>query len=104
MTGFLKTTMIGGILFLVPFAVLAVILGKVVPFAQKLADPLAELIPFESVVGFDVPVLLALVLIFLFCFLVGLLAKTRAASLSKATRFSRRIRFITVNVCPRCKA
>lgn len=80
MNGFFKTTILGGVLFLVPFAALAIVLGKVVPIAQKLADPLADLFPFKSLVGFEVPVLLALLLILLFCFVAGLLAKTRAAN------------------------
>ena len=79
MTGFFKTTILGGILFLVPFAVLVVVLGKILPIAHKLVDPLAERIPYESVVGLDVPVLLTVAMILLFCFAVGLLAKTRVA-------------------------
>ncbi|MEM7463614.1 MAG: DUF502 domain-containing protein [Pseudomonadota bacterium] len=79
MTGFLKTTIIGGILFLVPFAVLAVVLGKVFPIAQKLVAPLADFIPFDSIIGLNVPIALTSALILLLCFGVGLLAKTRIA-------------------------
>ncbi|MGI9402004.1 MAG: DUF502 domain-containing protein [Rhizobiaceae bacterium] len=79
MARFFKTTVLGGIVFLVPFAALMIVLGKVLPIARKLVDPIVERLPYESLIGLDVPVLLTLSLILLICFAAGLLARTRVA-------------------------
>lgn len=79
MIGFLKTTIIGGLLFTIPFAVLVIVFEKVVPIAKKIVAPIAERIPAEFLFGLDVPILLALAVIVLACFLIGLIARTRPA-------------------------
>jgi uncharacterized membrane protein len=76
---FLRTTMVGGLLFLVPIIVLVMILGKAVALAHRLVDPLAARIPFESVIGLRTPVLLAITLLVLFCFLAGFFARSALA-------------------------
>ena len=73
---FLRTTLVGGLLFLVPIVVLVVVLGKALALAHKVVDPLAEHIPIHSVIGLRTPMLLAIVLIALFCSLAGILART----------------------------
>jgi len=80
MMSFIRTTMIGGVIFLIPFAVVILVIGKVVPIMRKIVEPLAAFIPFESVVGLKIPVLLTTVLLLITCFLAGLLARTRSAS------------------------
>jgi uncharacterized membrane protein len=55
------------------------VFAKIIPIARKITDPLAEVIPAESVVGLKIPVLLTILLILLICFVAGLLANTRAA-------------------------
>jgi len=77
--GFLKTTLIGGIVFLVPFIFAVFILGKAVALMGAVADPLARLAPVESVGGIAIVDLLAVLLVVLVCFLAGLAARTRAA-------------------------
>jgi uncharacterized membrane protein len=67
---FLRTTLAGGVLFLVPIIVLIVILGKAAAIAYKLVDPLAARLPFESLIGLRTPVALVIGLIVLFGFLV----------------------------------
>jgi uncharacterized membrane protein len=79
MTGFFKNTVTGGLLFLVPIAVLIMVLAKITPIARKVTDPLAGYIPVESVVGLKIPVLLTALLILLTCFVAGLLANTGPA-------------------------
>ena len=76
---FLRTTLVGGILFLVPVVVLVMILGKALAVAHRLVDPLAAHLPVESVIGLRTPMLLAIALIVLFCFLAGFLARTALA-------------------------
>jgi uncharacterized membrane protein len=76
---FLRTTLAGGILFLVPVVVLVMILEKALALSHKLVRPLAEHIPVESVIGLRTPVLLAVGLLVLFCFLAGFIARTALA-------------------------
>jgi len=75
----LRTTLVGGILFLVPIVVLAIVLGKALALAHKVVAPLAAHIPVESVIGLRTPALLAIGVIVLFCFLAGVLARAAAA-------------------------
>ena len=72
---YLKTTLLGGLLFLVPIVVLVFILGKALSLAHKLLDPLAAQIHVESIIGLRTPMLLAIGVIVLFCFFAGLLAR-----------------------------
>jgi len=76
---FLKTTLAGGILFLMPIIVLIVILEKALELARKIVVPLAAQIPIKSLIGLETPKLLALALVLFFCALAGLLARTALA-------------------------
>ncbi len=78
--GFLKTTIFGGIVFLVPVIILFYFIGKAFEIMKKLADPLAPLIPFGAIAGILTVNLLALALIVLVCFLAGLAAKSATAA------------------------
>jgi uncharacterized membrane protein len=73
---FLRTTLVGGLLFLVPIVVLMIVLGKALALAHKIMDPLAKHLPVESVIGLRTPMLLAGGVIVLFCFLAGFFART----------------------------
>ena len=76
---FIKTTIKGGIWFLIPLVVLMVVLDKAHQITSKIVVPIAHLIPVNSILGLDEPRVLAVVAIVLFSFLAGLLAKTRTA-------------------------
>lgn len=74
-TKFLKTTIIGGLLFLLPIVLVSIILSHAMQLAAKLAHPISKLLP-EAVVGIGgISVLAALALV-LFSFLAGLVART----------------------------
>jgi uncharacterized membrane protein len=73
---FARTTLVGGILFLVPIVVLVVILDKALSIVHRLTDPLAARFP---VAASHTPVLLASGLLIVLCFVLGLLALTRPA-------------------------
>jgi uncharacterized membrane protein len=79
MLRFLKTTIIGGIVFLVPIVILVAVIGKALGLASKLATPLAGLLPIKSIVGLAAVELLAIIILILICFLAGLAAKTARA-------------------------
>jgi uncharacterized membrane protein len=73
---FLRTTLAGGLLFLVPIVVLLIVLGKALALVHKFGDPLAAHIPIHSIIGLRTPMLLAIGVIVLLCFLAGFLART----------------------------
>jgi uncharacterized membrane protein len=75
----LRTTIVGGVIFLVPFVVLIIILGKALQISRAVTVPLAERIPVESVMGLGTPKILAAVVLVLVCLLAGLFAKTSLA-------------------------
>lgn len=76
---FLKTTVQGGILFLVPVIIFIMVIGKAVKLTDKLAAPIARMLPFEVIGGVAVAELIAVMLLVLMCFIAGLAAKTAAA-------------------------
>lgn len=82
---FFRTTLAGGILFLLPAIVLVAIVGKALEIAHKIIAPLAELLPVPSLIGLDAPMLLAVGLVILFCFLAGVVARTTIAQ--RATNY-----------------
>ena len=75
----LRTTLVGGLLFLVPIIVVVAIIGKALALAHKLVDPLAARLPVESVIGLRTPMLLAIAVIVVFCSLAGFFARTALA-------------------------
>lgn len=71
----MKTTILGGILFLAPLAVLAIIVGKVFQMSLALVEPIDNFIPIESFVGVATVNILAIIFILVVCYIAGLLAK-----------------------------
>jgi uncharacterized membrane protein len=76
---FVRTTLVGGVLFLLPLVVVVIIVGKALAIAGKIVTPLAARLPFESAIGLDTPKILAITLLVLFCFLAGVLARSTLA-------------------------
>ncbi len=76
---FLQTTIIGGILFLVPVIVVVAVTGKAFEISNKIVAPLAGWVRLDLVGGIDTSKIFAAVFIVLFCFLAGLFAKTAIA-------------------------
>jgi len=76
---FIRTTVIGGIVFLVPFVVLIFVLGKAFQLVSHVAAPLAQVVPLETVGDIAVVNLIAAALILLLCFAAGLVARTALA-------------------------
>lgn len=73
---FVKTTLIGGILFLVPIVIFIAVIGKALEITGKMAAPLAAVLPIDSIGDLAVVHLLALAILVLICFLAGLTART----------------------------
>lgn len=79
---FFKTTVIGGLLFLVPVVVLILVLNEARELMLMVADPMADWFPVESVGGVALANVIAVVALLLICFVAGLVA--RAEFLRKA--------------------
>jgi len=52
---FLKSTVVGGVTFLVPLVLLALVLKNAMQFAAKVAVPIAKLFPFSHLGGVTSP-------------------------------------------------
>ncbi|BCP55463.1 hypothetical protein K32_40800 [Kaistia sp. 32K] len=76
--GFLKATLLGGLLFLLPVALLSIAFRHAMTLGQKLAEPISKLVP-ETVIprGFGLIPLLTILILALFCLAAGLFARTR---------------------------
>lgn len=81
---FVRTTLVGGLLYLVPIVVLLAILGKAVQVAHQFSPPVLELVEAAGLGGILTPQVVAVLLLILFCFAAGLFARTVVAK-----RFSR---------------
>lgn len=79
MLRFLKTTVLGGILFLVPIIIFIVFVNKALQITNKLATPIAGLLNIDSIGGTAVVDSLAIGILVIICFIAGLIAKTPGA-------------------------
>jgi uncharacterized membrane protein len=76
---FIRTTVLGGVLFLFPIVFIVFIFGKALDTTNKLFTPLEKLLPIDSIAGIAVVKLLALGVVVLICFIAGLAARTALA-------------------------
>ncbi|MEM6312072.1 MAG: hypothetical protein AAF754_18755 [Pseudomonadota bacterium] len=72
----MKTTLLGGLIFLVPVAVIAILFTKVFHISMAVVAPIDKIIPINSIAGVAFVNFLAIIAILLVCFIAGLLAKT----------------------------
>jgi len=73
---FLKTTAVGGLLILLPLLLLQMMVVEAFGLLVALAKPIANLLPSRWVEWMSAPALLALVLLFVASFVLGLAAKS----------------------------
>jgi len=72
---FFKTTIIGGLLFLVPVVVLIIVLAKAADLMLLVAEPLADFVPLDTIAGVAVANIIAAFVVVLICFIAGLVAR-----------------------------
>ncbi len=74
--GFLKTTAIGGLLFLLPLIVVGALIGQVVPIVLTIAGLLGEILPgfVKTASGIALLIVLAIAILLLLCFAAGIFA------------------------------
>ncbi len=76
---FLKTSMIGGILFVVPLVLLVYLIVKVLTIFRKIVAPIADRIPIDSIGGLTMSRIIAVIILICLFVLVGILARTKLA-------------------------
>jgi uncharacterized membrane protein len=84
------TTLIGGVVFLLPLIVVLYVLGQGLALAARAVQPLVPLLPFQNVGGIALASMAALALVLLLCFGAGLLARA-AVGRAFSERFENRL-------------
>ena len=74
--GFLRSTLIGGFLFLLPVGILVIVLAKLVVYARRAGDAIHARL-FPAAAGDFLPTLIAILLLLLLAFAAGAFARTR---------------------------
>lgn len=74
--GFVRTTVIGGIVFLVPVVLTIVLLKQGVDLAVAIVGPIARLVPLPWVSAAAAATFAAVLSLLILCFLAGLVART----------------------------
>ncbi|MGB6967852.1 MAG: DUF502 domain-containing protein [Methyloceanibacter sp.] len=73
---FLKATLIGGLLFLVPGVLIVIILGKAMQLARRVTEPIYDALP-DAVFGVGVATVISVLVLVLIAFVTGLFARTQ---------------------------
>lgn len=76
---FLKTTIFGGLVFLLPVVAVVAIVGKALDLMKAVAEPAAKVLPIDSLAGVAIVNVIAALIVLLVSFLAGLLARTETA-------------------------
>ncbi len=72
---FIMTTVIGGVIFLVPVVFLGMAILEAIDLMLLIANPLANWLPMESIGGVALADIIAIVALLLICFVAGLVAR-----------------------------
>ena len=72
-----KTTILGGVLFLLPIVLIIWLLGKALSFAKRLSDPVVQAAGVNSVAGVATGTIVAIAFLVFLSFAAGLLAGTQ---------------------------
>jgi uncharacterized membrane protein len=75
----IRTTLVGGILFLVPIAVLLILIEKAYHIVEKVTIPLSSHLPKVKILGLALQEIIGLLIIIVICFLAGIVARTKVA-------------------------
>jgi uncharacterized membrane protein len=77
---FVRTTVVGGFLVVLPIVLLVLVLMETVDLVGAMTEPIAEALPVDEFGGVEVAMLLAFLIIILLCFVTGLIAGTQIGS------------------------
>ncbi|WP_194767949.1 DUF502 domain-containing protein [Tamlana sp. I1] len=79
---FIKTTLIGGLFFIIPIFLVIFLIEKILRVFRKIVGPIADKIDFTFLGGQITSKFIAVLLLFILCFIAGVFART-----NNATRF-----------------
>lgn len=77
--GFVRTTLVGGVLYLIPLIILVAVIGKALQIAHKFVPVFARPIAALQLGHILTPPVFAFLLVVVFCFLAGLFSRTKLA-------------------------
>jgi uncharacterized membrane protein len=77
LTEFLKTTIVGGLLFLLPMALILIVLGYAMRLAGKIAEGISKFLRVDEAIGAGEVTVLAVLVLVIISFAAGLIARTR---------------------------
>jgi len=73
---FIKTTVIGGLVVIVPLSLIVIIFGDLFSTIVELTKPVAKYLPFNELVNTIIVTLVAVIGVFFICFIMGLIVRT----------------------------
>ena len=79
LTRFVRITIAGGILFLIPVVVIIIVLAKAFTLLRGFSKLIADKIHFTQVAGIGATTLISIVLLLLICFIAGIFMRTKFA-------------------------
>jgi uncharacterized membrane protein len=79
LANFIRVTIAGGMLFLIPVVAIVFIMAKAINFLYIISKPITAKLPFKNVAGVGVNTLMSIILLLLICFLAGIFMKTKVA-------------------------
>lgn len=80
-TEFIKTTILGGFLVLLPVVAVLAVIGISLAALINIVTPIVGKLPFKTVGGFALATILAVLFLLAFCFLAGLSVRMRVGQL-----------------------
>lgn len=83
--GTIRTTIISGILFLLPLILIIFLLSKALKLIERLSQPIVDAVGVTSVGGVAAATLVAIAALLLISFVTGLLARTRLGQAAYST-------------------
>ena len=73
---FFKTTVVGGLVVVIPLMIIYFIFGELVDLLVALTDPITKELPFPAVINVIIATLIAIGAVVIICFVTGLLVRT----------------------------
>ena len=73
---FFKTTVVGGLVVVIPLMILYLIFGELVDLLVGLTEPITKELPFPALINVIIATLIAIGVAILICFFTGLLVRT----------------------------
>jgi uncharacterized membrane protein len=74
---FVKTTIIGGLFFLIPALIVILVIKHAIELTAKMLVPIEKFLPLESLGGLAVAHMLSVLIILAVCFAAGMASRTR---------------------------